>query len=642
MLMKPASRPVAAPFRHAFSKFLADETGAMAIFGIMIFCFMLIFCGIAVDLMKAETRRVKLANSSDRIALAAANLFQDRPVQAVVDDWWSVMGVKDGYGVRYEAPELEITDTAGLRRVTVKSKVRSYNHFMHFMDIQYLESPTKSEAAQGVSQIEVMMVLDITGSMNSPASSGTATKIQDLRTYAQEFVDIVKANDRRDGVSIGVVPYAAQVNLPANLRSQFTVSNLSHWLGVPGQGVPNIDCIEVPTSTYAATALSRTATMPMAAVADTNSATSSTTNYVALGTATDPVPGTRICTTTPDNGSTAHNDELVNHVMLPTKDGDAVKTRIARLTANGNTSIAVGMRWGTALIDESARPIYTAIGDSSVQGRPADNPATAETPDTRKIIILMTDGEHVSNNHIFNSFKTGLSPIWRGTDGTFAIRYTNGGPALTGGARPTNCSGWTLASDRQYFVPSNKRNAVKAKVNAAEPEGQGTGTSVTAACDPLAWVSATAWTAKPGWKLYQADGKPRKDASGNDMFVNAVQLDWSEVWAAVRVSWVARQLYNRSGVANTSNYDTIMNQFRGTYLTVGNMNTLLQQNCAAAKAAGIEIYGIAFAAPLNGQNQIKGCSTNVEKYYFDAQNGTQLRSAFNLIATDISDLRLTQ
>lgn len=633
MFMKPASRPVATPFGRAFSKFLADESGAMAIFGIFIFFLMLVFGGIAVDVMRAETRRVTLWQTSDRIALAASSLMQQRPPQAVADDWWAAADIGDRYGVRYDAPELEITDTAGLRRVSVRSKVRSYNFFMPLLNVDYLESPTLSEAAQGVSQIEVMMVLDITGSMNSPATTGTTTKIQDLRQYAQEFVDIVKANDRRDGVSIGMVPYAAQVNIPANLRDRFTVTNLSYWGGLPNQGVPNINCIEMPTSSYTTTGLSRTTAMPMAAVADTNSGTTTTTNYVTPGNGR-PVATGRICTTTPDNAGTPYNDELVNQVFLPTKDGEAVKTRISRLLANGNTSIALGMRWGTALIDETARPIYSAIGDSTVQGRPADNPATAETKETRKIIILMTDGEHVSNTYVYNNFKTGLSPIYIGADGNFAIRYTTGGPALTNGTRPgsgttaaTSCSGWQLSNyaNRQYFVPHLKRNTVKQKVG-SDTEGNGSGTATAGACDPRAWLAAPA----PGNQWWTGSGTALR------------QLDWSEVWSLVRVSWVARQLYMRSGVSGTNNYDTVMNQFRGTYLSVANMNTLLQQNCAAAKAAGVEIYGIAFAAPANGQSQIQNCATNVEKYYFDAQNGGQLRSAFNMIATDISDLRLTQ
>jgi len=558
----------------------------MAIYSILLFFIMLAFGGIAVDVMRYETRRVALVQTLDRAMLAAASITQQRAPAVVAEDWFNKAGLADELTHDYSVPVITADFNAGQRRVRANAEVRSYNFFMGLMNVAWLEGPAVSEAAQGVSQIEVMMVLDITGSMNDPASSGNSKKIDDLRLYAQEFVDIVKGNDRRNGVSIGLVPYASQVNIPANLRQQFTVTNLSSWNGVADQGVPNINCIEIPTSTYTSVGLSRTAPMKMAAVADTNSGSTNTDEYRNPGA---PQAGGRYCTTTPDKSSTPYNDELVNHVFLPTKDGDAVKTRISRLVADGTTSIALGMRWGTALIDESARPIYTAIGDSTVQGRPADNSSTI----TRKIIILMTDGAHVSSNYIFDAYKTGPSPIWRGSDGKYAIRYTSTGGARTNGTRP-NCAG-----NRTYFVP-----------HLQDDED----------CENAAWVSTPTWS-----------------GSGT-----VTQLDWSEVWRYLRVSWVARQLYMRSNVSGTGDYDTIMDMFRGTYLSATTMNRLLQQNCTAAKQAGIEIYGIAFAAPSSGQTQIQNCSTNTTNYYFDAQNGNDLRSAFQIIATDISDLRLTQ
>ena len=87
----------------------------------------------------------------------------------------------------------------------------------------------------------------------------------------------------------------------------------------------------------------------------------------------------------------------------------------------------------------------------------------------------------------------------------------------------------------------------------------------------------------------------------------------------------------------------MLDTFRTTYISVTTLNSLLQQNCTAAKDAGIEIYGIAFAAPANGQTQISNCSSSPkETYYFSATDNAKLTAAFKRIATDISALRLTQ
>ncbi len=652
---QPTSALVFDRVRNSIVRYRDDEKGAMAFFFLLIFVLMITFGGIAVDVMRFETRRVAMQQTLDRAALAAASLTQTRTPQQIVDDYFLKANLEEGlFMVDFKAPVVTSTTDAGLRRVTAGAEVKSANFFMGIFSGQdFLEAPTMTEAAQGVSQIEVMLVLDITGSMTGSAGNGKS-KIQTLREAAQDFVTIVKANDKKDGVSIGVVPYAAQVNVPAALRAQFNETNVSTWNGVANAGVPNINCLEFPTSGYGVTGVPLTTPIPVAAVADSNTATTNTANFVepTAGNAA-PVPTARACTTNADNGATAWDDFDVNQVLLPTKDPDAVKTKIDRLTAQGNTYIAVGMRVGTALIDQEARDIYTNLlvpGEPEMAGRPADN----DSIQTRKIIVLMTDGSHVTNNHIVDAFKTGLSPIWRGTDGNYAIRFAAGGPALTAGTRPTNCSGFPIsaASAREYFLPHMKDVAETLRVNVLEPEGFGTGALTTSACDPNAWV------ANPTWPQSVPDGAdadnerdlvtvpdgPDVDLLPDPIMVTATQLDWSEVWRYLRVSWVARQLYNRSGVGGTNSYNTVMNQFRTTYLSnVPNMDALLQENCSAARTAGIEIYGIAFAAPFEGQTQIKGCSSTPDiNYYFNATDGVKLKAAFQAIATDISELRLTQ
>ena len=627
MMLKRAPALVADRLPASMARFGQDERGGMAFFILFFFLMMLMFGGIAVDVMRFETRRVALQQTMDRAALAAASITQTRDGKAIAADWFLKAGLDDPdlVMVDYSTPAVSAINDAGLRRVTLSARVRSNNFFMHLLNVDYLEGPSASEAAQGVSEIEVMLVLDITGSMNEPAvTGGTTSKIKALRDAASEFVTIVKGNDTKNGVSIGMVPYAAQVNLPVNLRNRFNATNISSWNGVANAGVPDINCMEIPTSTYGTTGVSLLSAIPMAAVADTINDVTVTTNFQSPVT---PNAASRACTTVVDNASTPHNEAQANQIYLPTKDGNAVKERISRLVAAGNTYIAVGMRWGTALIDEQARPIYTAIGDPSVAGRPADNTSVK----TRKIIILMTDGEHVTNNHILDAYKTGPSPIWRGTDGNFAIRYATGGSALTGGTRPglsssNTCSGWVLGTTREYFIPHLKSISVKQKVKSSEAEGSGSGTAITGACDPLSWAAA------PTWK------------NGSGVTITTTRLDWSEVWRFVRVSWVARQLYMRSGVSGTSSFGTIMNTFRATYLSsVSNLNALLQQNCTAARDTGIEIYGIAFAAPTNGQTQISNCSSSPkENYYFNASDNDKLLAAFRAIATDISELRLTQ
>ena len=653
-MMKPTSALVYQRLSAAVVRFRDDEDGNMAFFILFMFVLMIMFGGIAVDVMRFETRRVALQQTLDRAALAAASLTQTRTPQAVVDEYFAKAGIGDSLpNVEFSNPVVSgnsVVD-AGLRRVSVSATVTSYNYFMGlFSDLEYLAAPAVTEAAQGVSEIEVMLVLDITGSMGGNAgmaddpttptvNEAATTKIQAMINAASDFVTIVKGNDTKNGVSIGVVPYAAQVNIPENLRDQFNVKYKSVWDGVANSGVPNINCVEFPTGDFDETGVSLSEELPMAAVADTASSTTTTNGvngkYISPQS---PSSTSRACTTNNETGSTAWDDTKVNQVLLPTKDQQPVLDKISRLTAQGNTYIAVGMRWATALLDEDARPIYTAIGDPSVQGRPADNDSTK----TRKIIVLMTDGEHVTNSHVKDSYKTGLSPIWRTSNNRWAIRFTPTGNARTNGTRPggtsdNSCSGWVLTNynNRQFFVPDLKREFAPQK-QFGDVNEVGTGTGIQGACDPRSWIAL------------ESNGTLRLPKYNNSGAITgydtATRLDWSEVWRYVRVSWMAQQLYVRSGVSGATNYNTIMNEFRATYLSsTSNMNSLLQANCKAARDEGIEIYGIAFAAPSGGQTQINGCSSSPkENYYFNAVDGNSLLAAFRAIATDISELRLTQ
>lgn len=640
----------------------------MGIFVLFIFVMMILFGGIAVDVMRFEMRRVALQETMDRATLAASNVVQppSKTPQSVALEWYTTSGIGgDEFEYEYATPTITGEATASSRTATISSKVRSYNWFMHMLGQPYFEGPTISTAQQGVSKIEVIMVLDITGSMSE--ASGSTTKIAALRQAASNFVTILKYSkdgggaytidkDPNDLISIGLVPYSSNVNIPVSLRNQFTVSHLSHWGMVANQGVPDTNCFEIPESTYGALALDRTSPIPMQAVAQTGSGNPgvAVTNPGANNTngqnggvvsikfagATVPSRNTNSFTCNHgDNFSTGANEKASNLIALPSTDIAAIKTQISQLNPRGTTSIAVGMRWGTALIDESARPIYTALrgGEAAMAGRPANN----SDADTRKIIVLMTDGTHVASKYIYDAFKTGPSPIWQGmNDLNLAVEFNDSGVGLTGGTRPgiaptgnpvNSCSGWSLADTivngvtvkRNFFVPHLKAEKVKRK-NGNQAEGQGTGTEVTGACDPRAWIAPT-------------NGAPQWTGSGP-----VRRLDWSEVWALASVDWVIEQLFMRSNVSSATNYATVYNTMVGNYLSgTANMDNLLNTNCTAAKNAGVEVFGIVLGDDVTTA-PVQNCSSPGTGYFYWVKNADDLNSAFEQIAVLISELRLTQ
>lgn len=668
MFEQAAKRHVSARLVKKVKDFRSDEHGAIAIFVLMIFVMMLLVGGIAVDVMRSETRRVTYQQTFDRAALAASNIAlpPSQTPQTVGQSWYASAGLGDEFTVDYSTPTITGEATISSRKTQLSGTVRSYNHFMHMLDIPYFEVPVKSSAQQGIARVEVIMVLDITGSMAE--ASGSTTKIAALREAATNFVTILKYDPDSNGnytipkdpnnlISIGMVPYSSNVNIPVNLRGMFSVSHLSWWNNTPNLGVPDINCFEIPESTYGAMELSRTDPIPMQAVAQTagsapsvgtitlpgaNNTNGNNGGVVNLSYTAGNVPSKNTNSYTcnhGDNFNTGANETASNLIALPTTDINALKTQISQLNPRGTTSIAVGMRWGTALIDDSARPIYSALLGADMAGRPADN----DDNDTKKYIVLMTDGTHVASKYVLDAYKSGPSPIWRGTDGRFAIQYNDSGVGLNGGTRPginptgnpaNSCSGWSLANTvvngnvvkRNFFVPHLKANSVRRKVG-NEAEGAGSGTQVTGGCDPRAWVSATGNPAAPSW-------------SGSGV---VTRLDWSEVWRYVSVDWVIEQLYLRSNVSGATNYNTVYNTMVGNYLTgEANMDALLKRNCDVAKTpGGVEIFGIVLGDDVT-TGPVQNCASPGTGYFYHVTNADDLDGAFKNIAALISELRLTQ
>ena len=115
------------------------------------------------------------------------------------------------------------------------------------------------------------------------------------------------------------------------------------------------------------------------------------------------------------------------------------------------------------------------------------------------------------------------------------------------------------------------------------------------------------------------------------------QLTWPEVWAGYRMKWVAWQLYGRP--LGSSAYYNAMASFR-TQTPTNEMDSRLQDICNIAKQNGVIVFGIAFEAPSNGQDQIRACATSTS-HYFDV-SGVDISTAFRAIANNISQLKLTQ
>ncbi len=382
--------------------FRKAEDGTLVIFALVLFVLMAMMGGIAVDVMKYEATRTQLSQTLDRCTLMAASLDQRLAPQEVVEDCVA----KAGLGEQLQS--VVVLEGFNSRDVQAVAKADTKPFFMHMLGIDRFDAAAGSRAEQKITDVEIALVLDVSGSMGG-------TKISNLRTAASKFVATMLDNDPNRRISIAIVPYNAQVNLGPTLLSKFNVTAPHNALNRPFD-VANHNCLELPPSVFGTAGISRTVALPQMAQSDHAYGTDTGNYYTAPTSTSYAVPnfGANFCRT-----------EANNVVRMPSQDKAQLQGWINGLTANGNTSIALGMKWGTALLDPSARSIYDeyiAAGQMSanLSGRPFDTGSR----DSMKVIVLMTDGEHVAHDRINDDFKAGPSPIWRSSgDGRYSIYH---------------------------------------------------------------------------------------------------------------------------------------------------------------------------------------------------------------------------
>ena len=552
-------RILAAAFKHTSlsierKRFVKDESGAVLVFSLVLFVLMIMMGGIAVDLMRYETTRTTLQNTLDRSTLAAASLSQSLDPEAVVRDYFAKAGL-----TQY-LTTVNVSEGLNFREVNANALADAEPFFLHMIGINELEAPGRSTAEQRITNLEISLVLDVSGSMGG-------AKLANLKVAAKEFVDTVLSSDPDGRIAINIVPYNAQVNLGSVLRAKYT-ANHNH-------GVTGSNCFELTADLYSNPHISTTTGISMMAHADISSSSSNTSTHLA------PTNSSAL----PSYNSVHCKLTAGNIVRLPSQNIVTLKAQIDGLVASGNTSIMAGMKWGLALLDPAARPMFSSlIAGNQIAAELEGRPFEYEDPEAFKIIVLMTDGEHVSHNYVVDAFKTGASPIYKSTgDGNYSVFH----PARAG---------------NKYWTPHRSE-----------------------------WRAA-AWDSGAG----------------------VTQQDWKQIWTNLRASYVAMHFYARatgtSSSTRTTIYNNKMNEIRGQFASVSTMDAQLQQSCALAKSKKVVVYGIAFQAPPDGQQQIKQCTTGYDAadptgdnaYYFAPIGDESIIASFRTIATNISQLRLTQ
>jgi Flp pilus assembly protein TadG len=540
-------------------KFAREEDGTLLIFGVYVFLIILMMGGIGIDMMRFERDRTNLQYTLDRAVLAAADLDQTLDPQSVVEDYFAKAGL-----AQYLSG-VTVTEGLGFRNVQASASADIKTQFMHMGGVDTLSAPANSTAEESIGSVEISLVLDVSGSMNSNS------RLTNLKSAARDFVDQMVDNTEDGKMSMSIIPYATQVSVPGEFLDQFNVTDehdFSHCV--------NFRSVDFDTTAINdGTALERTMHFD-----------------IWSGSSTDRRPSNDLVPYPVCEHATARE------TLIMQKDRNTLKNFITNLSARGNTSIDLGMKWGTALLDPSVRAATNAmIGQGDIPADFASRPSAFNDGDTLKVIVLMTDGQNTSQYYVDEDFRTGGSTVWWNDSQEHYSIYD--------------------PSRNQYYWRGAKSWPIYASSYWHDhPYGNGTYT-------------------KCGWYYYGSCRDATYDVSEAG---SATELEFAELWARTSV-----QYNRRKNMEPWMGYYDARDEWYydvRRYVGSSTKNSRTKDICDAAKAAGTIVYTIGFEAPYSGQVVLADCASSAA-HYFDV-DGLEITEAFASIASSIRKLRLTQ
>lgn len=187
------------------SFYLRHQTGVVAVmFGMMV-PVIVGGVGLSVDIAQAYLVKSRLSSALDAAALAAAASGSDDEdeVQEKVDAF-----IEANYPGGRIGSTIDVNVALNGDEITVTASARLDTSFMNIFGYQDVTVEASTTVQREVRGLEVVMVLDNTGSMN------TNNNIATLRTATENFIEILfDSVDEAEYVRVGLVPYASSVNV---------------------------------------------------------------------------------------------------------------------------------------------------------------------------------------------------------------------------------------------------------------------------------------------------------------------------------------------------------------------------------------------------------------------------------------------
>lgn len=404
--------------------FSKDQDGTIAIYFTFLlfgFCIML---GLTIDGGRAVMTKTDMAGALNSATLAATRALMtgnptDAEIKVLATKYFdSNLQARGGLNGKYDALVVNIDRTT--KTVTISVKAKMPTTFAAVTNSDTMEIDVESQATYSVNDVELGLVLDVTGSMKDPANGKSGpSKISELKIAAANMFDILLPDNGAPGdTRIGIAPFAAAVNAGA------LADDVSHGASKDG-------CVVERKGSN-------------------------------KWTDADPTPNndqlepgkTSLVDIDPTEGSGGKPYSCPSQAVLPlTDDKNALKAKVNAFNADGPTGGHMGTAWGWYLVS----PNWSSVWPADAQPKPYG------TKNLVKAIIVMTDGIYnTAYNNGAMASQQAIS-LCNNAKAEGVVVYTVGFASPKGAeATLTACASVDPDSGKPNFYPAQNGEALTA------------------------------------------------------------------------------------------------------------------------------------------------------------------------------------
>lgn len=341
-------------------RWTSDRRGSYAVIFALTLIPILIAIGAAVDLSQAYIVKQRLARALDAAGLAVGGMSGQTTaqIQATAQNYFNANYPATKIGV---PGTLTVATSGNVVNLSVAASMPT--SIMGIIGVHSLKVGASSQITRMGKKIEVVLVLDNTGSM----SSGGRMTV--LKASAKSLIDTVSAAALNDGdVKIAIVPFTTDVNVgPTNVNAS--------WLKWSWP---------LPTQTCTTTGSGKNKTTTC--TQDTRTVSKSGWKGCVVDRDQDydvsisaPVSGNS-ATLFPANDANLYNNNCTLRPIVPfSTNWTMLKNEIDAMVAGGATNTTIGFVWGWQML---------------TYGATLSNAAAPNPDKLNKVMVYMTDGDN--------------------------------------------------------------------------------------------------------------------------------------------------------------------------------------------------------------------------------------------------------